>query len=457
MSFAEFQRREDELTQALSVVIDANTASQHSLDLCRQSIAAFSRTNVSVTTATGHTAQRVLEMADGDVVIITAPTHRWDPETQSTIEAAFANDPTLDLLVGPELDGPANWSPDRLRTRDYLGGVIAMRAPLARALRGIRTELYPHHRWDLALRASEIAHNATCTPRPLARRVDAGPLLSNPECVRRGRQVLNEHLVRAGISGLAEATPTDGEFRVRPVLSVTPSVSIIVPSPADQHLTLPAQLARLEHLISALRRQAEAAPVAIEIVVVTQSSMPQPQVAHLEHLGGETTTIMAACRDGAMKWRYLEAAAARASGDIVVVIEDDAIPEADDWLQTMAALALDPTIGAVSAVFNDHAHARRAPADPLFSMTGTVLPGCVAMRRELFIRCTGILDDSSGTTLPRLLEGRGLICVIAHYASFRRWTERARTHTPRRPSTRPRSSDRRDTNHGEYFSRTLRD
>ncbi len=437
------------MSPALSVVIDANTATQHSLALCRQSITAFSRANVSVTTASGYTSDRVLETSGGDVVIITAPTHLWDPETQSTIEAAFADDPTLDLLVGPELGGPATWSTDRLRTHDYLGGVIALRAPLARALRGIRTELYPHHRWDLVLRASEIAEVVACAPLPLARRIDSGPLLSNLECVRRGRQVLNEHLVRSGISGLAEATSVDGEFRVQPVLCVSPSVSLIVPSPADQHLTLPAQLARLEHLVAALRRQAEAAPAAVEIVVVTQASMPPAHVARLDQLGGTTTTIVAACRDGAMKWRYLEAAAARVTGDIVVVVEDDAIPESDDWLQSMAALALDPTIGTVSAMFSHPAYPQRAPGDPLFSITGTVLPGCVAMRRELFVRSTGLLDESSGTTLHRLLEGRGLICVVAHYAAFRRWTERAGVHVPRRPSTRPRSSDQRQGRHSE--------
>ena len=445
------------MNQALSVVIDANTASQHNLDLCRQSIAAFSRANVSVTTASGHTSDRVLETSAGDVVIVTAPTHLWDPETQSTIEAAFADDPTLDLLVGPELGGPMTWSPDRLRTQDYLGGVIALRAPLAHALRGIRTEFYPHHRWDLVLRASEIAQVVACAPLPLARRVDAGPLLSNLECVRRGRQVLNEHLTRSGISGLAEATPIDGEFRVRPVLSVSPSVSVIVPSPADQHLTLPAQLDRLEHLVAALRRQAEAAPAVVEIVVVTQSSMPPAHAARLQQLGGDTTTIVAACRDGAMKWRYLEAAATRVTGDVVVVVEDDAIPEADDWLQTMTALALDPTIGTVSAMFSHQGYPHCAPSDPLVSMTSTVLPGCVAMRRDLFVRFTGLLDDCSGTTLPRLLEGRGLICVDAHYATFRRWTERARVHSSRRPATRPRSNDRRAGRHVEHFSTTFRD
>lgn len=445
------------MNQALSVVIDANTASQHSLALCRQSITAFSRANVSVTTASGYTSDRVLETSGGDVVIITAPTHLWDPETQSTIEAAFADDPTLDLLVGPELAGPATWSTDRLRTHDYLGGVIALRAPLARALRGIRTELYPHHRWDLVLRASEIAAVVACTPLPLARRIDAGPLLSNLECVRRGRQVLNEHLARSGICGLAEATPVDGKFRVQPVLCVSPSVSVVVPSPADQHLTLPAQLARLEHLVTALRRQAGATPAVVEILVVTQSSMPPAHVAWLQHLGGAITTIVAACRDGAMKWRYLEAAAARVVGDIVVIVEDDAIPDTDDWLQTMAALALDPTIGTVSAMFDHHAHTHRAPADPLFSATGTILPGCVAMRRELFVRSTGLLDDSCGTTLPRLLEGRGLICVVAHYAAFRRWTERARERGSRRPATRPRSNDRRQECHAEQFAATSRD
>ncbi len=323
--------------------------------------------------------------------------------------------------------------------------------------RGIRTELYPYHRWDLALRASEIAKVVACAPRPLTRRVDPGPVLSNLECVRRGRQVLNEHLLRSGINGLAEATPTDGEFRVRPVMSVSPSVSVVVPSPADQHLTLPAQLARLEHLIAVLRRQAEVMPAAVEIIVVTQSSMPATDHSRLQQLGGDIPTVVVTCRDGAMRWRFLEAAASRVVGDIVVVVEDDAIPEADDWLPTMAALALDPAIGAVSAMFRDHAHTGHSPADPLFSIAGAVLPGCVAMRRESFIRCTGLLDDGSGTTLPRLLEARGLICITAHYAAFRRWTERARVHNPRRSATQPRSNDRREGHHFETLSTTLRD
>lgn len=440
------------MSASIHAVLDAGAASQQAIDACRESINEHGEGRVAVLAASPDLAGAVFTESDVDIFVVTAPTHRWTAQTLPLIERAFADHPDLGMLYGPQDDDHPDWSIDRLRTEDYLGGILAIRGNVARRLGGIRTEFYPYHRWDLALRACEAESVVACAARPLAVRVEGDSRLTNPECVRRGRQVLAEHLERSGISALAEALAADDRFRRRPVATINPSVSIVIPSQVGQHLTLPAQLARLEQVLTALRRRTDYPHY--EVLAVTQSSIPERSVERLGHSGGPRARVLPVCRDGAMRWRHLEEAARRVTGDVIVVIDDDAIAESSDWLSIMAPLALEPGVGAVSATFTDHLRSRDTAMEPLATVTTTLVPGCLAIRRELFVRMTGLLDDTSGTTMPALLRGRGLTCLTANYASFRRWAERAHPRAEQSTSGRNHLAEPSSRNHDMRMTTT---
>lgn len=395
----------------IRAVVDANTVTRQGVEQCVRSIEEFGRPDVDIAVATHSTADRILIDAAHDVIVVTAPTHGWTPDTLPVISAMFTALPELDLLFGPSDDAitPTPWSLDRLRRSDYLGGVIAIRGEIARRLVGVRTSHYPHHRWDLVLRLAELDPCVSTSPLPLGRRLAGRAGMLNGESVRRGCEVLNGHLLRCGVAAVAEPGPDPGAFVVTPVVSSTPNISVVVPSVSSVHVGPEAQVRHLETFLSYLR---QTIPSPHQTIVITADSVPVADAKRMSEAFGPTTLIHPTCRTTSMKWRYLDEAATHVTGDVVIVVDDDVVIASDDGLRTMASIAMDPSIGAVAALAPAAAYHGPPPTDGSSRSAQIMESGCIAMRTDLFARLSGLLDDPSGTALPVLLRRRGLKAVV---------------------------------------------
>lgn len=327
--------------------------------------------------------------------------------------------PDLDVFYGSEAPAAPTlaWSPERLRTRDYLGGVVAISGRIARRLAGIRIERYPHHRWDLALRATEIATRIETAPVPLAHRVGHGAPFANPECLRRGREVLNDHLARMQINAQAEPTHVPTEFRLRRTIPAATTVTVVVPSLASAHATIADQVRCLNETLRVIRPQGSS--VVVETLVVVGTSFPADAIAEVTAAAPSNTKILPMCRESSMKWRYLDVATSCAAGDVVIVLDDDVIIDSPYWLETMSMIALEPGIGAVCATSPAGGPAT-SDATAVIARVTAAPSGCIAMRRTTFDRMSGLLDDATGTALPLLLRRRDLDCVTTDAVRFRR-------------------------------------
>ncbi len=160
--------------------------------------------------------------------------------------------------------------------------------------------------------------------------------------------------------------------------------------------------------------------VVVETLVVVGTSFPVASIAEVIAAAPPNTKILPVCRESSMKWRYLDVATSCATGDVVIVLDDDVSIDSPYWLETMSMIALEPGIGAVCATSTDRDNSAVGDAAAEITRVTAAPAGCIAMRRTTFDRMSGLLDDATGTALPLLLRRRNLDCVTTDAVRFRR-------------------------------------
>ncbi len=404
----------------IEVIIDAQTSLSHAIATTRASIQAQAGRTVTISTVTRDSGPRAFSMSDADVIVVVTAGYELRSGALRAIDQAFATDCDADLMFGPDATASVapQWSPERLRVHDYLGGLLAIRGSLARRLVGMATDRYPYHRWDLALRAAEMARSVVVGEHALATRETPAITLSNPETDRRGRQVLQDHLRRRNIRALAEVTSARGVFRTRRVMGEHPSVSLLVPSSGARYASPDDHLAALEEVLHAVADRLDYHPV--EVIVITDDALPSTALRRLRELFEGSADLLPICRTGASSARHAEIAVSLAAGDVLVILGEAVLVEADDgWLETLVAIALDPSVGAACASPADSMPAGASLDPPIQIDTAVVTPACVAIRRAVLTEVGGLPDDPSGTELAARLAVLGLGCVWTPFVRLR--------------------------------------
>ena len=405
----------------IEVVIDAHTTLINDVSLTKASVAPLGGREVVISTATRHTGARVFSVSDADVFIVVSPGYTIDPRTIASVERTFATDAEIDLMFGPESAAAAHpgWQPERLRSHDYLGGLVALRGSLGRQLVGLAGDRYPYHRWDLVLRAGELARAVAISDHPLATRSTPSVSPMNPETTRRGRQVLHDHLSRMDIRALAEATQSPGYFRTRRVLSARPKVSVLIASPSANHATIDDHLDALCEVVGSIGENSTYQP--LEVIVVTDDSIPSAALHRLRELCEGSAEVLPVCRPASPRSRHLEIAASLATGDIFVILDDTCVIDTDpEWLETLVALAIDPSIGAACSAPDDSPFTPGGDLASVQAETTTIAGSCVAIRREVWAEVGGLGDDPTGFVVPAALTARGWTCIRTPFVRLRR-------------------------------------
>ena len=404
---------------SLAVVIDA-VATRSDLTASTAALASLATelpVATVVTTATPYSSARVFTDLDADIIAVVSPNHVPAPGAFRLVEEMFAIDPGLDVLFGSDDDRAApyvGFAVERLRTHDYLGGLIAVRGNFARRLAGLNPDRSPYHRWDLALRAVDLTRGIACSPRPLATAAGAAARRDSPEARRRGRLVLHDHLTRCGIRALVETTSRPGYFQTRRVLDTSPMVSVIVPSPRARHANADQHVQALEATLDSI---IEHSPTPVpEILVITDDSMPSAELRRMIELCEGAADVLPLCRRTSTSWRHVDIAVSLAEGEMLLIVDDTTVIASPDWISTLTALAADPSIGAAFAVSD-----RVRACDDEWSIqseSDIIRSGCVAMRRDVFCAIGGFPDDESGRAIPLALAEKGLSCVHTPQVRF---------------------------------------
>ncbi|WP_279636847.1 glycosyltransferase family 2 protein [Corallococcus llansteffanensis] len=395
------------------------------------------------------------QAASGDFVGVLGAEDTLAPHALAEVALVLGADPSLDVVYGDEdrLDGRGrrttpffkpDWSPDLLRSVDYLGRLVMVRRSLVESVGGFREGFPGAEEYDLHLRVSEASERIGHVPHLLYHRRSGHVGQVSQE----GRRALEEHLERRGEE--AEVTvPGPGRYRVRYAVKGTPKVSIIVPFKDRPDL--------LETLADTLLTKTTYRH--FELLLVSNNSTRPETFALLDTL--TDPRVVKLTWDFPFNYPAINNwAAGQATGELLLFLNNDMEVVDPGWLTELVSQAQRPEVGAVGAklLFPEGTvqHAGivvgmtgmaghpfwRLPDGPISTPFGhtewvrnwlSVTSACVMIRRPLFDALGGFDDRfllcGSDVDLGLRLHAQGLrvVCTpfarVVHHESASRRTD----------------------------------
>jgi GT2 family glycosyltransferase len=259
--------------------------------------------------------------------------------------------PDLDFIYSDEdkLDEHGNvstpffkpsWSPELHLCVNYVTHFAVYRKSLFDRLGGFRAEFDGSQDYDLSLRLTEVTHRVGHIAKPLYtwRMVVGSAAISHdakPYAVEAARQALSDTLDRRWAGGRIEEGLVPGTWRPRYPVVGQPMVSVLIPTRNGRKM--------LERCLEGVLRRTAYGPV--ELVIVDNGS-DEPET--LEYLAGlEATVVRYPYRFNYA--RQMNLAAAAATGDLLLLLNNDAEITDSGWLEAMVEHAQRPEVGAVGA------------------------------------------------------------------------------------------------------------
>ena len=310
-----------------------------------------------------------------------------------------------------------DWSPERQRHGDVLGRLCLLRTEVVRAVGGWNTDAGEAAAYDLALRVSEHGGAAVHVPEILYHAASTPTSCESYDAA--ARQAAQRHLQRIGAQATVEPGPVPGAHRIRRTLDPAVSVSVIMPTAWKQATVrgatrcLPVEAVRT--MVSHTSHQS------VQFVIVYDEPVPEGALENLRELLGDRLLAIPyrkpfnfseKCNIGFL----------HATGDVIVLANDDLEPISDHWLESLVAPVLEPDVGLVGAklLFEDdtvqhggHLHLRDTKRSrPVLAYRGVpgdavgefhslvvnreasgVTGACVAVRRDVFEQVGGLTED----------------------------------------------------------------
>ena len=344
-----------------------------------------------------------------------------------------------------------DFSPDLLRSNNYICHFLMVRRELAARAGGFRGEFDGAQDYDFILRVSELAKKIVHLPRVLYHwRMHPLSTAENPEskayAADAGRRALEEHLQRAGIAGSAEETGRPGYYRVRYAVRGCPRISIVI---ANKD-----QTALLRTCVESIRSRTDWPDY--EIVIVENNSTTQEIREYYKELEAEPW-VRILTWEGEFHYAAINNfGVSHSTGDYIVLLNNDTEVITPGWLTEMAGIAGRPEVGIVGAkLFYEDGTVQHAGVvmklagccghvfygaereDPgryaraeLIQDYSAVTAACLMCRRELWDRLGGLSTDFrvAYNDVDFCLRARqaGFLVVFTPYAQLYHYESRTR-------------------------------
>jgi O-antigen biosynthesis protein len=356
-----------------------------------------------------------LGATSGSNVSLLFPGDVWAPDAVAQLAGSLSSssvvyaDEDLVTPLGAHVDPrlkPA-YSPEFLLSTSYMGRPLALGSEIVPRL-GACTGSLPDLEHDLALRACELAEAVVHLPEVLCHR------LLPPADAPGDTGHVTAALERRGEAAVVSPGPTRGTYRVWRHAADAPSTTIIIPFRDEPRL-----LRACIESIDATRNIGQ-----VDFVLVDNGSV-QPETQTLIERLAERDDVVVLPDARPFNWSELNnAAAALATGDVFLFLNNDIEANQVGWIDLLAAQAMRPEVGAVGARLlypdlrlqhcgvvigmggaADHVLAGLDEGAPgyLGMATSTrevasVTGACLATRREVF-EALGGFDDALGVDL----------------------------------------------------------
>jgi GT2 family glycosyltransferase len=238
------------------------------------------------------------------------------------------------------------WSPDSLLSRMYVGHLSVYRRALFESLGGFREGFEGSQDWDLALRVTERTTRIHHVPSVLYHwrqhaESTSSDMAAKPYAAIAAQRALEEALVRRGEAGRVGADPeAPGTYIVRYELPHPPRVTVIIPTRdhgADVDRCLSSLFGRTDY-------------PNFEAILVDNGSSDTGSLAVFERWAATESRLRILRIDEPFNFSRLNnRAAAIASGDLLLFLNNDTEIRTPEWMRAMAEQAERKSIGAVGA------------------------------------------------------------------------------------------------------------
>lgn len=297
-----------------------------------------------------------LAVATGDWIALLDHDDMLHPQALARVAVAVMENPKAELIYTDEdklAEGgkriqpyfKPDWNPDLFLSQNYLCHLSVYKAELIHSLGGFRVGYEGAQDYDLALRAIERIASQSIIHIPhvayhwrMHNESTAASGSNKNYATRAGKQALDDHFKRANIQASAEILPS-GNYRAHYQLTEQPLVSLIIPTRNGLKL--------IEQCIESI--VAKSTYKNYEIIVVDNGSDDLEALKYFEKIS--STKLARVLRDD-RPFNYSALnnnAIARASGEFVVLVNNDIEVISPDWLEQLLGLALQQGVGAVGA------------------------------------------------------------------------------------------------------------
>jgi GT2 family glycosyltransferase len=333
----------------------------------------------------------------------------------------YSDEDKLDL-TGSRCDPyfKPDWSPDHFLTCMYTCHLMVVRRTLLEEIGGFRRGYEGAQDYDLVLRLMERNHNIHHIPRILYHwrklpESTATAGLAKPWAMDAGRLALEDYIKRNGLAAEVLPGPAPGVFRIKREIRGTPLISIIIPTAGRLRREGSREFDLLAACVRSIR-QLTSWPHYELIVVAEPAGLQQETVAALHGCRHTVVTDAAAPFNFSRK---INLGAAQATGEHLVLLNDDVEVTDPEWLSSMLEQSQDPGVGAVGAkllypdgrlqhigmvlgvggiaahAFHQHPGASPGYASSALSIRNysAVTAACLMTRREVFEE-VGRFDES---------------------------------------------------------------
>jgi len=295
-----------------------------------------------------------IELANGEFVALLDHDDTLAPFALAEMALAIGQNPQADLLYSDEDKLDANgkrvlpyfkpgWSPDTLRTHNYICHLAVLRRTLVDKIGGFRAGYDGSQDHDLLLRAGEQARQVVHIPKILYHwRMHANSTAANPDsktyAYEAGRRAVEDHIRRVGMPGEVHHGVTVGYYRPVYHLRTQPLISVIVPNRDQPEL--------LRGCVEALTASGYAN---FELLIVENGSTDPATFALYQELT-KLPNVQLLTWDRPFNYSAVNNfAAARANGELLLFLNNDVKRISTEWLEAMARIAIQPGVGAVGA------------------------------------------------------------------------------------------------------------